>query len=150
VINLAAHANLRTRTPSGVVRAGAVSALTSIILLNAVAGEARPPPPASTQADDMAPYGGEIRALKNAHGEQCCDVSDCRHVRAELRNDGHWWVLVSHDAFPDGTDQWQVVPDEAIVRPERRPMLPWALACWAWFPGLSRGVFQCFTPPTGT
>jgi hypothetical protein len=126
------------------------AAVAAVAVLAAPTAQGRPPPPGSSLAEDMAPYGDMIRSLQNGGGRACCDESDCRPVRAELRNDGHWWVFVSSTVFENGTNVWQQVPDWAIVPPERRPMLPWPLACWIWLPNITFGAFQCFTPPTGT
>lgn len=83
------------------------------------------------------PVGGDgrwsdwFRSLRDASGQSCCDLSDCRRTRARAGSDGY------QAQTPDGT--WTDVPADKVLRRDN----PTGEPVMCWLP--SRGVI-CFVP----
>jgi hypothetical protein len=116
---------------------------------------ADPPDPNSEDGQLMAPYVGAVRALRQRDGAFCCSESDCRPARYRVNAAGNYEVFVrgltrDGSGWEDGPDEWLEVPAERVTPPDRRPPIPFGLACWRARKSFRSGGFTCFTPGTGT
>ena len=136
----------------------AIATATTLSFSTAVTHSAKAAaPPAGTEAyQELSPYSTDIKEMKQPGSTAgCCDLSDCRRVRAYVNSDGHYMVLIPHSnketgqGFEGGDDTYHEVPDTVIVAPDQRPVIPFNLACWTkpFNPYLiGRNGFYCFTP----
>lgn len=120
---------------------------------------AAPPPPNSIDAQIMQGYGSAIKQLVEPGSHKgCCDASDCRPADYRIKTDNgatRYEVFV-RSKTPDGsgwdkgTDEWEPVPENAVIPPEERKGIPFPTACWIkeriFYAGSG---FLCFTPGDG-
>ncbi len=115
---------------------------------------AEAPNPMSADGQTMAPYGDSIRSLRQRNGAFCCSESDCRPAQYRINSAGHYEVFIRKlttdgSGWENGPDKWLEVPPERVTPPERRPNLPFGVACWRSGYLFLSGGFVCFTPETG-
>jgi hypothetical protein len=115
---------------------------------------AEPPDPMSGDGQTMAPYGDVIRSLRQRNGAPCCSESDCRPAQYRVNRAGQYEVFVRKltkdgSGWENGPDKWLEVPAEQVTPPDRRPNLPFGLACWKSGYLFLSGGFVCFSPGTG-
>jgi hypothetical protein len=115
---------------------------------------AEPPDPNSADGQVMAPYREAIRSLSQRNGAPCCSDSDCRPAEYRINGAGIYEVFIRKlttdgSGWEDGPDKWLEVPSERITPPDRRPNLPFGIACWKFGHMYLSGGFICFTPGTG-
>jgi hypothetical protein len=115
--------------------------------------KASPPEEGTKAYEELAPYGADIKGMKlPGHSTGCCDLSDCRSVKAYVNRNGHYMVLIPRadketgQGFDGGDDKYHEVPEAAVVPEDRRPRIPFDLACWAAPSLFDKGGFYCFTP----
>lgn len=116
---------------------------------------AAPPQKDSAAEQELSPYGSDIRGLKQpSTGTSCCDLSDCRSVDFYVNQDHHYMARImpfdpkTGQGFAGGDGEYHEVPDKAVIPENKRPLIPFALACWRaanLFDPSAR--FKCFTPP---
>jgi hypothetical protein len=112
------------------------------------------PGPDSADGQLMAPYRDAIRSLSQRNGAPCCSESDCRPAQYRINGAGSYEVFirqVSKDGsgWEDGPNKWLEVPSERVTPPNRRPNLPFGVACWRFGRLYLSGGFSCFTPGIG-
>jgi hypothetical protein len=115
---------------------------------------ADPPDPKSGDGQLMAPYRDAVRSLSQRNGAPCCSESDCRPAQYRINGAGGYEVFIRQltkdgSGWEDGPDEWLEVPSERVTPPERRPNLPFGVACWKFGHLFLTGGFICFTPGTG-
>jgi hypothetical protein len=115
---------------------------------------ADPPDPNSADGQLMAPYRGAVRSLSQRNGALCCSESDCRPAQYRINGGGGYEVFIRKlttdgSGWEDGPDEWLQVPSERVTPPDRRPNLPFGVACWKFGRLYFSGGFICFTPGTG-
>jgi hypothetical protein len=128
-----------------------------VALLVGLAGhQSAAEPPESTSGDGqaMAPYRDAIRSLRQRNGALCCSESDCRPAQYRVNGAGHYEVFVRKLAadgsgWENGPDRWLEVPQDRVTPPDRRPNLPFGVACWQSGNLFISSGFVCFTPGTG-
>lgn len=108
------------------------------------------PPPGTEVSPSLRAWFHDLRVPDT--GSLCCDVADCRNVRAEIRGDGHWWAYVDSATFPDDAEnqwhghapnRWVQVPDSRIIKRLDNPTGE-AVLCWY------AGEIRCFVAGAGT
>jgi hypothetical protein len=115
---------------------------------------AEAPDPKSEDGQLMAQYGDAIRSLSQRNGAPCCSESDCRPAQYRVNGEGRYEVFIRKltkdgSGWENGPDQWLEVPPARVTPPDRRPHLPFGLACWRAGYLFLGGGFSCFTPGTG-
>jgi hypothetical protein len=113
------------------------------------------PDPRSADGQLMGPYGDAIRSLTQRNGAPCCSDSDCRPAKYRVNTAGRYEVFIGRltengSGWADGPNTWIEVPPERVTPPDRRPNIPFGLACWRSRYLFLSGGFVCFTPGTGT
>jgi hypothetical protein len=116
---------------------------------------AAPPQKDSAAEEELSPYGDDIKSLTQpGTNVSCCDRSDCRSVDFYVNSDHHYVARIrpfdprTGQGFPGGDGKFHEVPEKAVIPEDKRPLLPFALACWrapnVYYPTTE---FMCFTPP---
>ncbi len=84
---------------------------------------ARPPAPGSEDAMIMHDFAEWVMTQHSPTGQYCCDISDGRPLHSdEIRVvDGHYEVLYTKRHWTYGTEEWLVVPKDAIL-PQLSPV----------------------------
>jgi hypothetical protein len=116
---------------------------------------AEPPDPQSSDGALMAPYGDIVRSLTQRNGATCCSESDCRPAQYRVNDAGNYEVYIRKlqkdgSGWENGPDKWVEVPGERVTPPNRRPHIPFGIACWRSIDLFLSGGFSCFTPGTDT
>lgn len=78
------------------------------------------PEPGSESAEAFVGHEDWVKGQHAPDGQYCCDLSDGRIADVRKR-DGHWEVFYAKNTWRDGTDQWLVVPDKALL-PQQSPI----------------------------
>ena len=93
-------------------------------------------------ADLNSPLAQWYRSLQTPQGMSCCDMADCRPVRARQVADdagGHWEIFVGEEGQPK---IWEAVPPDRVLRHNNEDGRP--IAC------RFGGRILCFVPPSMT
>jgi hypothetical protein len=115
---------------------------------------AEAPDPNSGDGQLMAPYRDAVRSLSQRNGAPCCSESDCRPAQYRINGAGDYEVFIREltkdgSGWENGPNEWVEVPSERVTPPDRRPNLPFGVACWRSGHLFVSGGFSCFTPGSG-
>ncbi len=133
------------------------SLIPAVLLMLPLAVQAGPPESGADPSFNS--YFEGLRTPRTRNG--CCDLSDCRQVQYRMHTDAHGITRYQayikrtvdsaketmHD-FRKGTNSWEDVPDEVILRRQKNPTGE-AIACWQhdyYLDGVLTPRFLCFVP----